>query len=98
MNKHKTLKKGAFAATPTITIALFFAIFTSVGLTQLTGVLGLLVMYAGLFFPVFFLLKWIRKIKTEKSIKPRKMYTASMILTICSCVFLAFMILITMSV
>lgn len=98
MNKHKTLKKGAFAATPTITIALFFATFTSVGLTQLTSVLGLLVMYAGLFFPVFFLLKWIRKIKTEKSIKPRKMYTASMILTICSCVFLAFIILITLSV
>lgn len=82
MNKHKRLKKAAFVTCPTLIIAINFVIITTLGLTQTKSVFGLFVIFAGLFFVMFTLFRWIHVIRTEKMIKYRKMYTASRVLLI----------------
>lgn len=82
MNKHKRLKKAAFVTCPTLIIAINFVIITTLGLTQTKSAFGLFVLFAGLFFVMFTLFRWINVIRTEKMIKYRKMYTASRVLLI----------------
>lgn len=93
MNKNKVLKKAAFITAPSVVIATIFAMFTSVNLMMLTNALGLLTVLAGLFAVGFVIVKWCCKVRSENSIHQRKMYTASMVITIASCVFIALMVL-----
>lgn len=98
MNKNKALKFGTFITCPTVVIAFFFALFTSISLTETTNVLGLLVLFALLGLAGFLLIRWIRIIQRQKTIKQKPMYTASMILTIISCLFLGLVALFTLSI
>ncbi len=82
MNKHKRLKKAAFVTCPTLIISINFVIITTLGLTQTKSVFGLFVLFAGLFFVMFTLFRWINVIRTEKMIKYRKIYTVSRVLLI----------------
>ena len=89
MDKNKRLKQAAFIASPTIVVAIFFALFISIRLMKITSYLGLLITFAGLLGAGTFFILWIRRINMEKSINQRKIYTVSLIITVASCAFLA---------
>lgn len=89
MNKKQILKRAAFGASPTIVIAVFFAAFTSINLMQITAFIGVIAVAAGLIAVGVVFINWVRRINTEKCVNPKKRYTASLILTVISCCFLA---------
>lgn len=89
MSKKQLLKRAAFCASPTVVIAVFFAAFTSLNLMQITAVTGFFAVVAGLVALGVVFINWIRRVNMERSIKQRKMYTVSLILTVFSCCFLA---------
>ena len=82
MNKHKKLKKAAFVTGPTLIIAINFVIITTLGLTEIKNLLGLLIVLAGLFFVMLTLFRWTHIMRTEKMIKYQKIYSVSKVLLI----------------
>lgn len=82
MNKHKRLKRATFVTGPTLVIAINSVIITTLGLTETKNLLGLLLVFVGLFIVMFTLFRWIHIIRTEKMIKYQKIYTVSKVLLI----------------
>lgn len=89
MDKNKRLKQAAFIASPTIVVAIFFALFMSISFMKITSYLGLLITFAGLLVTGICFILLIRIINLEKSINQRKIYMVSLIITIVACAFLA---------
>lgn len=97
MHKHKRLKRAAFFTGPTMIIAISFIIVTTLSLTKVTNVFGILILLAGLAAVLFTLFRWIYIIRTDKTIKRRGMYVASLVLTIIASVFLPIVSLFTLA-
>ena len=97
MSKHKGLKSAAFIATPPMTIAIAFALLSSITFTELTPG-GWFIIIGGLFFVGFYFVRAFLRIKKEKRVKFKGMYTASMIIALFSCAFLAIAALLSVAV
>lgn len=97
MSKNKSLKIASFVTVPTVLIAFFYAVFNSISLTETTNLIGVLTLIALLGVAGFFIIRFIRVIQKQKTIKQKPMYTVSLILTIISCLFLGLIALFTLS-
>lgn len=98
MSKNKSLKIGTFITSPTMIISFFFALFMSVSLAETTGFFGLFILFVLLCVAGFLLIRWIRVIQKQKTIKQKPMYTVSMIITILSCLFMSVVVLFTLTI
>ena len=97
MSKYKGLKSAAFVATPPMTIAIGFALLSSITFTELTPG-GWFIIVGGLFFVGFYFVRAFLRVKKEKRVKFKGMYTASMIISLFSCAFLAIAALLSVAV
>ncbi len=82
MDKNKTLKKAAYICTPTMVLAIFNAISTSLNLTRVSSPFGMVLLIAGCVSVITVLIRWINVVRRDTRIKPSKMYTASLVFTI----------------
>ncbi len=77
MSKFKTLKRGAYAGTPALVIAMFFSILSSLSLARVTSFFAVLFMIAGVVIVSHKLYKWLKVTTSETQITQLKRYKYS---------------------
>ncbi len=82
MDKNKMLKRAAYICTPTMVLAIFNAVSTSLQLTKISSALGLMALLAACIALITVLIKWINAVRKDTRIKPGKMYTVSLVFAV----------------
>lgn len=82
LSKFKLLKRGAYAGTPAVVIALFYSILTSLSLATVTSFVAVLLMIAGVIIVTHKLYKWLNAVVKESQITQLKRYKYSKVIVI----------------
>ncbi|MBR6531173.1 MAG: CPBP family intramembrane metalloprotease [Clostridia bacterium] len=81
MAKNKVLKRAAFVTSPTLILAVFNAVNTSLSLTSVSSAIGALVLFGACVFVSYIIIKWILTIRKDNRLKPRKSNTVALVMT-----------------
>lgn len=82
MSKFKALKRGAYVGTPSVVIALFYSIITSVSLATTTSSFAVFLMIVAVVIVAYRLYKWLKTILSEAQITQLRRYRYSRIIVI----------------
>ncbi len=90
MSKDKKLKKAAYICTPTTLAAIFFAILLSLGNTNISNGMGIIMLLAACIAVICTVAKRISTVRSDVRIKAGAMYTVSIVITIIASIFIVF--------
>jgi membrane protease YdiL (CAAX protease family) len=82
MSKFKALKRGAYIGTPSVVVALFFSIITSVSLATTTSSFAVFLMIVAVVIVAHRIYKWLKTILSETQITQLSRYRYSKIIVI----------------
>lgn len=93
LSKFKLLKRGAYAGTPAVVIALFYSILTSLSLATITSFVAVLLMIVGVIIVTHKLYKWLNVVVKESQITQLKRYRYSKVVVIVAAIIVLLNIL-----